>query len=451
MNKNFTQLARTPQPKCSKGNFIIDLFALLERTGHKIVYLRNYEQLPNDIGNDVDILVERGHTKEIVQEIWRISPKFGWHFWKEVRFSCHSVFLFNDDASDSLHIDLFEQIEWHFVPFANADAIISRRVWQGLVFTPLLADELYLNIFTRLVYHGVIRDKHKSQWKANSGTVLPDELREVFTSHLPRTLAEDCLNATIDQSWGVLEGMKKRIRVSICVQGLRCNLILVLSRILEYAKRTVSRLFHPPGLFITFEGADGVGKSTIIEKIIPRLESMLGVKETLFFHWKPTAENISVGEMKKSAPHDPREKGPRNGFQSIVFLCYHWLTFCLGYARFVLPQRARNRIVVADRYTYDILLDPRRFRLNLPKWLLRVFVRTLPQADVVLALVAKPETIVARKHELSIDEINDYQNQLESGIIAHVLLVNADASPGQVAQDAFSKIASALTNRFRNT
>lgn len=435
----------------SKGNFVVDLLSSLERDGHKIVYLRNYEQLPNDIGNDVDILVERDHTTEIVQEIRKTSPKFGWQFWKEVRFSCHSVFLFNDDASDSLHIDLFEQIEWHFVPFANADAIISRRVWKGLVFTPSLADELYLNIFTRLVYHGVIRDKHQCQWKASFGTVPSEELREVFSSHLPSTLAEECLQAAIDERWDVLERMKKRIRLSICVQGLRCNLLLVLSRILEYTKRTVSRLFHPPGLFITFEGADGVGKSTIIEKIIPRLESLLGVKDTLFFHWKPTAENISVGEMKKSAPHDPREKGTRNAFQSFVFLCYHWLAFFFGYARFVLSHRARNRIVVADRYTYDILLDPRRFRLNLPKWLLRVFVRTLPQPDVVLALVAKPETIVARKHELSIDEINDYQNQLESGIIPHIFLVNADASPDQVAQNAFSKIASALTINSKDT
>ena len=208
---------------------------------------------------------------------------------------------------------------------------------------------------------------------------------------------------------------------------------------------------HTTGHFIAVEGADGVGKSTVLKLLLPRLLEVGKYSGVLFFHWKPVKGNLNEGGIPETEPHDPRGSQPRNALLCLVYLGYHWLSFFFGYIKNIVPALRAGKLVIADRYTYDILLDPRRFRLNLPKWLLRVFVRTLPQPDLVLALVAKPETIVARKHELSVDEIKAYQNQLDSGIIPNVLLVNADGSPDQVAQEVFSKIASALTINLKDT
>ncbi len=198
------------------------------------------------------------------------------------------------------------------------------------------------------------------------------------------------------------------------------------------------------GHFIAVEGADGVGKSTVLKLLLPKLMEAGAYSGFVFFHWKPIRGEMFDGGIPDTMPHDPRGSQPRNALFSIIYLGYHWLSFFSGYVMNVAPALRAGKLVIADRYTYDILLDPRRFRLNLPKLLLRVFVRTLPQPDVVLALVAKPETIVARKHELSIDEINAYQKQLESGIIPHVLLVNADASPDKVVADAFGRLSDAV-------
>ena len=188
------------------------------------------------------------------------------------------------------------------------------------------------------------------------------------------------------------------------------------------------------------EGADGVGKSTVLKLLLPKLLGAGRYGGVRFFHWKPVRSGIHDGGIPETVPHDPRGTAPRNPAASLLYLGYHWLTFWTGYFRYIRPALRRGMLVVADRYTYDILLDPRRFRLNLPDWVLRVFVKTLPHPDAVLALVADPATIRKRKPELSVEEIKAYQKRLERGIIPNLVLVQAEDTPDQVAKRAFEEV-----------
>ena len=69
-----------------------------------------------------------------------------------------------------------------------------------------------------------------------------------------------------------------------------------------------------------------------------------------------------------------------------------------------------DRYSIFDRYSYDLIVDPRRTRLNLPKGLRKFFVWLTPRPGVVFILKADADTIYERKQELTKEEI---ERQLE--------------------------------------
>ena len=199
---------------------------------------------------------------------------------------------------------------------------------------------------------------------------------------------------------------------------------------------------HRRRAFYAIEGADGVGKSTVLRLLIPELVKRGEFNGFLFFHWKPIKRNLSYDAIPGDDPHDPRGKEPRNPLASLVFLAHHWLDFQLGYWHFVRPAIRADRLVMADRYTYDVLLDPKRFRLRLPAWILRLFVRTIPRPDRAILLHAEPAVIRARKPELETNEIAAYQSSLLScQLIRKTMPVDAEREPEVIVAQIVADIS----------
>ena len=187
--------------------------------------------------------------------------------------------------------------------------------------------------------------------------------------------------------------------------------------------------------FIAFEGADGVGKSTVMRLLVPMLVEDGGFSGFSFFHWTPVRGGMSEDAIPGDDPHPPRGKPPRGRAASLVFLAWHWLGFAAGYALRVRPALKAGRLVVADRYSYDVPLDPKRFRLDAPRWALRLFVRTLPRPDRAILLHADPAVVRRRKPELEESEIASYQASLLSlGIVRGGVAADASRTPREIAE-----------------
>lgn len=414
----------------SPGNLILSLVGQIEAAGIPCVYLRNHENLPDDVGNDVDLLIQKGETIKALAIISAEAPKYGWKVLRTVQFSPLSVFLAADNGELLMHIDLFERIEWHCVEYAESQRIIDRRQWNGRVHIPNPADELYLNISTRLIYQGKVREKHRLQAKALINQGMQEAIRESFAHHMGHKHGIGMADAVIKGEWQQLEASAATLRRSASMRYSVLSPMATLMSLYRYSRRSISRIVFPPGPFVVFEGADGVGKSTVIEGILPLFKELTGRSDTLLFHWKPNKASLRIAGQSAGAASDPRGKHPRPVPLSLLFIAYHWLGFWIGYFRHVLPARVKNRSVIGDRYSYEFFLDPKRLRLQLPKWLLKVASMTVPKPDMALGLLADPGKIVARKNELSKSEIDAYQANLLKLFkdVKHIHYLHAEGS-----------------------
>lgn len=171
--------------------------------------------------------------------------------------------------------------------------------------------------------------------------------------------------------------------------------------------------------FIAVLGTDGSGKSTLLNAIIPLIEEKMSGK-VVVHHLRP--DLLPPLGRFRGVRHEPgyvcvNPHGAKpSGFAGSLFrLTYLVCDYILGYWFKVRPMLRRKEIAcwVFDRYAYDILIDPLRFRIKLPRWIIRLYLKIVPRPNIVLCLGGDPEKIFARKPETSLEEVNRQMIELE--------------------------------------
>ena len=102
----------------------------------------------------------------------------------------------------------------------------------------------------------------------------------------------------------------------------------------------------------------------------------------------------------------------------------------------------RQALIIIDRYYYNYFLDPVSVRYYGSPRLLERMQRFYPRPDLVVVLAAPAATLLARKQELSPEEIHRQSSVLDQLALEaqDKLVVDATQSPQKIAQEIWRKI-----------
>jgi thymidylate kinase len=177
------------------------------------------------------------------------------------------------------------------------------------------------------------------------------------------------------------------------------------------------------GMLLALLGPDGVGKTTVARMLLDGDPA-----NRRYVHYQPHPFRPLRAGPKDDSP--PQAWGPENAsvVQTVLGwarLARSWCRFWAGFLLQVRPVLATGGVVVADRWVYRYLTQPRALWYFGPRRLAQWAVRLAPRADLAVVLHATPEIIRARKAEKSASEIRQEYAAWEGLAFPEVVWVDA--------------------------
>jgi thymidylate kinase len=267
---------------------------------------------------------------------------------------------------------------------------------------------------------------------------------ETLAQRLTAASAQLVLQAARSGNWRPVVDSIHKLREELLTRASRDSL----KTKLEEWMRLIRRALHPTGLFVAIFGPDGSGKSSVVEPYLFALGPAF--RQNACFHLRPRLlRGSAAGQATNTDPHGQKARG---ALASTAKLLYLWADYLLGYCLRVRPLLMRSTLVVFDRYYYDLLIDPRRFRYAGPRWLARLAAALIPMPDLMLVLDAPVAVLQARKQEVGADEsarqAEAYRTFANSAALrGRTILINASRSMELVTRDCVDRTLELLESR----
>ena len=167
-----------PIPENKKSHIVVinDFIEYLNNSVEYVI-LRNYEKLPIEYGNDIDILISKNQALECIQQLEKITKKYGFKIDRIIKKYCYFGVYINID-NNILLIDLFTDIVKGWVQYADRDLILSTRRQYNNFFIPLIEYEIGIIVFKEILTYSKVRQKYSQRMESASS----DLDRHIFFS-----------------------------------------------------------------------------------------------------------------------------------------------------------------------------------------------------------------------------------------------------------------------------
>ena len=242
------------------------VFGRFEADNLPYLVLRNYETLPESTTNDVDLLLSPDDELKAYHSLVCAAEEAGWEVCNVGEFSCRSVFLYNPETLEQTHIDLMCGIKWYSFLFADHAQMLRDRKRCKSFYIPAQKDEAAVNLLTRLLYCGYVKEKYRPMISA-CAKESHDAFAKVLEPWIGSVLAELFVKYSCEENWTKIEKMTADARKHVLIANLK-KPGGVLFRMFADVRRLIRRICIPPGFSIAFIGDDAIGMQRHIKDFL---------------------------------------------------------------------------------------------------------------------------------------------------------------------------------------
>lgn len=391
-------------------SFLVDFFELLNRKTTYAV-LRNYEGLPDEYqSRDIDILIDQVNFKKIKKDIYNLAKSYDYKVLLFYKAAGHvAIFFQNKNICDNIiQFDFLFNVSVKGILIFNSSIYLNERLFNGKVYylPPVL------EFLDKYLYNKLLGQEYPIKYSSLLEKVV-NEYSDELKKWLIISLGSSIHN--LEEVERLSTATLVRI-ISKKNKGIHFKIYSV-----KYAIYTLANLVNPQGLFISFTGPDGVGKTTVLNMVADTYRSVWNEEATKIHHFRPDfLPRIAILLHKTGAVKNVDEnyekphRGKNSGIiGSIIRLLYYMCDYQLGYWKEIFPRRFRRQVTIFDRYFSDIIIDSERSNIKLPFKTIYSFGKLIPQPEYRVLIYADVDVILDRKQELSKTEINRIQSIME--------------------------------------
>jgi len=154
---------------------------------------------------------------------------------------------------------------------------------------------------------------------------------------------------------------------------------------------------HHRSIVISFMGVDGSGKSTLIELLRKKLKNKF--KKIKYVHLRPYLILLDKSTVQAN-PHKTKKTWPI--LLNFIRILYWLIIYRLFFYLFANKPR---QLIIFDRYADDLMIDPIRYKFNLPNRITKFILNFFPNPSLWIVLNAPIKVLEKRKKELPTKEL----------------------------------------------
>lgn len=428
------------------------LWPELRQRAIPFVVLRNYEALPNAVGNDLDVFVRACDQKSAFAAIRVAAHSSGLAIAKTFKLGYfHAIWLSNLPVP--LHIDLYPgAFTWKGIKYLSDEELLAKSTECGTIMVPSPEHECLSLLATSILWGGTFKSRYGARLfsllnSAERMITLQRLLERTFGTAIQfETEGERLIVASEEVKRFARAG--KRFLLARSLKRARFSFPAVVRHWLYEA----TAMCFPKGKTVAIIGPDGAGKSTLIENLKEDFGRYFG--EVQIYHWRPEIMpelGVLLGK-RKASPNtpvvNPHSQAPHSTLLSLLRIAYYLLDYWVGYLCRIRRALGKNGLVIFDRYSIDMAIDQRRFRFRLPNVLAKTLAKLAPRPHFYLLLVGDAEEFYRRKPETSVEEVTRCVQEIRNfgTRTANSAMINASRPAADVKTEALAQLRANLLN-----